>query len=112
MLACKICGKENPEYLFHCKEHYKCEDCGTLDNLCTYTEAVLCLPCHDIRVDKRVAVFDGETDYTNEAVCPHCGYKHSDSWELSDGEYDCGDCGRKYIITRNVEVTYSTDKVA
>jgi predicted RNA-binding Zn-ribbon protein involved in translation (DUF1610 family) len=112
MFACRICGKENPEHFFHCEEHYKCEDCGTKEKLCSYTEALLCLPCHEKRVERRIAEFSGDTDYTDEVVCPHCGYKYHDSWELSDGEYECSDCGRRFNITRDIEVTYSTDKIA
>lgn len=110
MLSCRVCGKPNPEHIFHCTEHYHCEDCGTRESLCTYTEAVLCSPCHDKRVAKRITEFDGDTDYTDEVVCPHCGYEHSDSWEMSEGHHECGDCCRPFEITQNVEVTYSTEK--
>ena len=112
MITCRICEKENPEHLFHCAEHYKCEDCGTREHLCTYREAVLCYDCHEKRVEKRVAEFKGDTDYTSEITCPHCGHEHRDSWEASEGQTECSDCGREFVVTRHVEVTYSTDKVA
>jgi hypothetical protein len=50
-------------------------------------------------------------EYTNEIVCPYCGAEFLDSWEL--GAYDileC-DCGKKFISTRNTEVTYTTEKI-
>lgn len=110
MLTCRVCGKPNPEHIFHCTEHYHCEDCGTREKLCTYSEAVLCSPCHDKRVAKRIAAFDGDTDYTDEIVCPHCGYECSDSWEMEEGRHECGDCCRPFMVTRNVSVHYSTEK--
>lgn len=110
MIVCRICGKPNPEHIFHCEEHYRCEDCGTRQGLCTYSEAVLCDPCHDKRVEKRIAEFEGETDYTDEVICPHCGYEYSDSWEMNEGRHECSDCERPFEVTRNVVVTYSTEK--
>ena len=110
-ITCRVCGKPNPENIFHCNEHYHCADCGTREGLCTYTEAVLCSPCHGQRVEKRVAGFDGDTDFTEEIICPHCGHRPSDSWEMSDGEHECGDCERRFEVSRCVEVTYSTTKI-
>ncbi len=111
-IKCRICGKPNPEHIFHCEEHYHCADCETRAGLCTYTEAVLCGDCHKRRVEKRIAEFDKNTDYTDEIVCPHCGYEHSDSFEMSEGEQECRDCGRPFEVTRDVQVTYSTTKKA
>jgi DNA-directed RNA polymerase subunit RPC12/RpoP len=54
-----------------------------------------------------------DTDYTDEIVCPHCGYEYSDSWEF-DGYSDtieCSSCGEGFEYTRDVSVTYSTQKV-
>jgi len=108
-IKCRLCDKP-ATHIFHCDEHYCCEDCGTRDNLCTYTEAVLCSPCHDKRVETRIAEFDGATDYTDEVTCPHCGYQCSDSWEMSEGVHECGDCGREFEMERDVTVSYSTTK--
>jgi len=43
-------------------------------------------------------------------ICPVCGHKEEDSWELpdSDDEYECGTCGSTLSYQRNVSVTYST----
>ena len=52
-----------------------------------------------------------DTDYQDDPVCPHCGKIQSDAWELSDGgEYDCDHCEEDYVLSRHVEVTYSTSK--
>lgn len=55
--------------------------------------------------------FDGDTDWETEITCPWCGYKDTESCEYSDGERDCGDCGRKFALTINEMVTYSTTKI-
>ena len=55
------------------------------------------------------------TEYEREPVCPHCGFKHKDSWEWDfgpgmEGEdtFECGECEKEFICIRNVEVTYTT----
>ena len=109
MFQCQKCGVKT-ERRKRCDEHYACDDCGTKEGLCTYTEGVLCDPCHTVRVDKRIAKFKGNTSYTSEVICPHCGYQHRDSWEMSEGEQECPDCERKYEISKYVEVSYTTTK--
>ncbi len=51
--------------------------------------------------------------FTDEIVCPHCGYKFHDSWELNDQDgtkQDCAECGEEFELAVNFEVTYSTYK--
>lgn len=52
-------------------------------------------------------------DYTEEIVCPHCGFEYSDSWDFSQDfdEIDCEECGKEFEFAREVETTYSTAKV-
>lgn len=51
-------------------------------------------------------------EYTDEIVCPHCGYEHSDSWEYEeDGEEDCHECGKPFYSGRDLSVTYWTSKM-
>lgn len=53
-----------------------------------------------------------------EARCPYCGRHDSDSWEIfeppgMDGRSDtveCGWCGEEFIVTENLQITYSTKK--
>ena len=111
-ITCKVCKKPNPEYLFHCAEHYKCEGCGTTEGLCTHVDRLTCAPCDEALMAKRVAAFEGDTDYTSEVVCPHCGHESRDSWDISEGVTECGDCGHEFELTRNVSVTYTTRKAA
>jgi hypothetical protein len=44
----------------------------------------------------------------NEATCPYCGNKRSNSGELDDETtIDC-DCGETFDVIRNVTVTYTS----
>ena len=54
---------------------------------------------------------DFETKRTMNAICPWCGHEDLDSWELEDGEYDCGTCDKPYIVERCVDVSYTTTKI-
>lgn len=55
-----------------------------------------------------------EHDYTDEITCPHCDYAHLDSWELTpnEDELQCSTCGKLFIYTRNIAVSYSTKPIA
>ena len=106
---CEKCGEK--ANLWRCPTHYVCDDCGATKELCNHTEGLLCGTCHMKRVDIRIAEFDGDTDYTTEITCPHCGYEYRDSWEASEGEQDCRDCERPFEVTKNVTVDYSTSKI-
>lgn len=49
--------------------------------------------------------------FTDEIVCPYCGYEYGDSWEFDDDvELDCDECGKTFDATREFEITYSTTK--
>lgn len=54
-------------------------------------------------------------EYTKEIVCPYCGYEFLDSFEIGSDEEDlglieCDECGKHFYATRNMEITYSTEK--
>ncbi len=106
--VCEICEAKDTKYTWRCEEHYRCDDCGTRDEFCYYGEGLLCTPCHRKRVAKRIAEFTGDTQGTDEIVCPHCGYEHGDSFEFKEGEHPCADCERVYHVERVVDVTYNT----
>lgn len=46
--------------------------------------------------------------------CPYCGYEDEDSWEFDqeEGTTECKNCEKEFNVTRNIEVTYSTSKIA
>lgn len=51
-------------------------------------------------------------EFTDEIVCPYCGYEDVDSWEYSDdGVAECPDCDREFEYLRNIRVTYTTEKI-
>lgn len=111
MVTCRICGDE-ATIIFRCEEHNLCDDCSTKENLCHYTEGLLCRECHRARVEKRIAEFKGDTDYTKKITCPYCGYKFDDSWEYENTVYelDCPDCENQFDVEIFVTVNYSTFK--
>jgi len=56
-----------------------------------------------------------ETIHTKEPVCPYCGHVQRDAWELNlgpglegDGEMDCGECERSFVVSRYCDITYKT----
>ena len=54
-----------------------------------------------------------DTWMTPETVCPYCGYKNRDSWELDgdDGNTWCGECDEEFFYSRIVNVEYCTEKL-
>lgn len=53
-----------------------------------------------------------ETSGTDEPTCPYCGdTAYGGDLEGDSGEVICGDCGQVYEYTRDVAITYSTNKV-
>lgn len=111
-MKCINCGTEYDEgNAYHCDQCYHCSDCGCEDvkQLRIYLRTtVLCQSCQKARAEFDVKHFDGDTSDTDECTCPHCGYAKSDSWECSEGGYECSWCGRSYDMIRNVYVTYTT----
>lgn len=66
------------------------------------------------REDQATRYASGEDtpEHTREITCPWCGYEYHDSWEDSDEneEEECPDCGGVFSYTREVEVTYSSER--
>ncbi len=55
---------------------------------------------------------DFDCDYTDEIVCPYCGYEQSDNWEFVDEdeecqEYDCQSCEKRFNFTVHKSITFS-----
>ncbi len=56
-------------------------------------------------------------EHTDLIVCPYCGHKDHDSWEIDFGPWmegeelvDCGACEKIFRASRSVTVHYSTEK--
>jgi DNA-directed RNA polymerase subunit RPC12/RpoP len=51
-------------------------------------------------------------NFTKEVVCPHCGWKLRDSWELDDSGYlECEECEKEFFFERDITVRYCTGKI-
>lgn len=122
--TCVVCATGNyPSFPFGktmCEKHNVCIECGIkradLDHApwASSKGAFLCKPCETKLkaegIKQRIADgFDHED--TDEVVCPHCGYEHSDSWEAGEGKGECPDCGGLFTMERDVSVSYSTEKL-
>jgi hypothetical protein len=56
-----------------------------------------------------------DLNFTDSPICPWCGYRLGDAWELDlhDGdttEVDCGKCEKAYRVTASVSISYSTQR--
>ena len=53
-----------------------------------------------------------EHEYTDNIVCPYCGYEDKDSWERPDDSdiISCNNCDKTFSYTRWVDVSYCTYK--
>jgi len=57
-----------------------------------------------------------DCDYTDEVVCPYCGYKDSDSYEYFGRSSDstnvqCNECDKYFRASQMISVDYSTEKL-
>lgn len=54
-----------------------------------------------------------DTKFTNEIVCPYCGFEFMDSYEFDEGDnpIHCEECKKDFVFTQNIEVTYNTYKL-
>lgn len=109
--TCNICG--DPAMFNRCEAHYRCDVCFTRDRekLCHRNGGVICDDCYASQVAERLTQ-EHDTQYTNEIVCPYCGYEWPNNWEMSDNdEVLCEDCGNTFHYARVVEVTYCAYKM-
>jgi hypothetical protein len=103
-----------------CEKHDVCITCGCKRQGLGYAPwgvrygAFQCKPCEKAERESgiKARISKGfSREYTDEVICPHCGYEHRDSWEFQDGEHDCPDCEKSFTLSRNVSVTYDTKKL-
>ncbi len=117
---CDICGEK--ANLSTCEKHYLCGDCGKTRKECEELgvslvhrcEGLICNVCWAERMNKKMKEFDGDTDYTDEIRCPHCGHEFGDSWEYNgdDGrKMSCDDCNNEFKLSVDFDVHYSTEKI-
>lgn len=56
-------------------------------------------------------------EYTDEIVCPFCGYEFSDSWEYEGdcediGLLECDGCSKSFYANRSISISYYTEKAS
>lgn len=56
-----------------------------------------------------------DSEYTDEIVCPYCGYEFSDSFECNISEdeeniIECEECGKEFYAIKNISISYSSFK--
>ena len=109
---CEKCGHPTECVSGRCNDCYKCDDCGAKDDLIIAEDGVYCHDCLDKIINDDIKKFDGDTKYTSNIICPHCGYEDQDSWEMTkdSGEVNCSRCDKEFFVERDVTVTYSTSK--
>ena len=54
-----------------------------------------------------------DTDREAEITCPYCGYKETDSWELTGEQEEisdvfCGSCEKEYKMMTMIDISYTT----
>jgi hypothetical protein len=49
-----------------------------------------------------------ETDFP---TCPWCGHEREVDDEIKDGEYDCEECGKIFMLIGNEWNTYTTRRI-
>lgn len=111
MNTCEVCKKANPEHLDRCDDHYKCDHCGKKENLCFYNSGVYCSDCWEQIIQDRINNFQGDTKFSDEIVCPYCGYV-VDNYVVDNYVKGmvCDDCGNDFDMERHVLINYTTKK--
>ena len=95
---------------------YRCS-CGNLtDNIEQILDITLhtCDECKE-KIRKKVEFqSEGETWRENNIICPFCGYEYDDydsySYEYSEDEVECVNCGKKFDLTVEDIRYFSTQK--
>lgn len=121
---CSVCM--TGEYKFfglgtkYCEKHDVCITCGVSRKGLGHTPwgvrdgSFLCQPCEKTQRKNRIKERKAagfEHRYTNDVVCPHCGYEFSDSWEMKDGDCTCPDCEKDFELQCDYTVKYITNKI-
>lgn len=51
---------------------------------------------------------------TNELVCPYCGYREDESWEIREtdcDEFECSSCGKAFMYSAEVRLEFTSWEV-
>lgn len=81
--------------------------------------AIQCKPCREDEIKKQIEDFQAsepDTEYTDAAICPYCGYKHeqdsvtSELYTEGDHDFECSNCNNEFTLSTSISITYSTYK--
>ena len=116
---CITCGthksklKDTPWSGKKTKYNCNCDEC----KIWKTHSGIQCKDCYRAQQKRAIEDYkpidDSAHDHNKEPVCPFCGYKMTDAWEISDDEsvHECSNCDSTYNVYRHTEVTYTTSKL-
>ena len=94
-----------------------CEVCGSTVGLINSSFGALCSTHYEEAKERVKTEYKGEPEqYGSEPICPYCGHKYSDAWELGLGdeeedEAECGLCESAFKVTAHWSIDYSTRRM-
>ena len=50
-------------------------------------------------------------EFTDNIVCPYCGYARQGDEDYEEHEDECYKCGKAFLVTPDYSVTYTTSKI-
>lgn len=45
------------------------------------------------------------------AICPWCDHRHNDTWEMEDGEHECNECGKTFLLESTTTRECTTKRI-
>lgn len=87
-----------------------CPKCGLV--VTSYFSQSRCTVC-DVETEPFDATKEIDHEYTDELVCPYCGYKHEDDGEMNEGgDLECYQCEKKFKYEVDYSKSFTSRKVA
>lgn len=111
---CDVCNPlDKQAFPKRCDTHNKCDICSSTEHLAFTKGGLYCYECREKLIEEEIKQFNGDTNFTNNIICPYCGSEDGDSWEETQdwGEIECGNCYKTFYFEREISVTYTTTKI-
>lgn len=116
MWKCKHC-QNDATHINVCDDHYFCNVCESKPPVEAYfsENKIWCMECWNKYVAETIIEWEKKGNhksyYEHDAICPYCGKKVPDSWELKDGDdVMCSRCENVFEVSSIITVEYSTRK--
>jgi DNA-directed RNA polymerase subunit RPC12/RpoP len=112
--VCTKCGQRIGKALHICNPKYVEEYQKEVTVILSEHFGSDCMKTTEETIDMK-SQDDIDCEYTDEVVCPHCGYKYECSYEMFPGQdtettEKCIECNKEFIANSETEVTYTTYK--